>query len=411
MKEFPKQKHIQRVGTSLFILLAIGLLSLPGRALAQITVNTSFTPAQLVQNVFLGQGVSATNVTYNGAPVAIGFFNGANSNLGLNSGIILSTGDVNFAPGPNNQTGAGIDNNRPGDPQLNAISNGTTEDAAVLEFDFVPITDTIQFRYVFASEEYPEFAPPNYSNFNDVFAFFLSGPGIVGTPNIALLPGTSIPVTINNVNAITNNQYYIDNANGTTVEYDAFTTVLTAKAVVIPCSTYHIKIAVADVFDGVFDSAVFLEAGSFSSGNVAVSAQGVNVNNNTQADPYIVENCGDGAFIFSRDSIFANQTTVIRFTLSGTAINGVDYQHVPDSIVFLPGEVEKVVTVSAIPDALVEGNESIIIRTIQLNPCSGQPIVSDTLFIRDFAPLALTLPNDTLLCETNQIRIKAKVVG
>ena len=90
------------------------------------------------------------------------------------------------------------------------------------QFDFEVQSDMIQFSYVFASEEYPEYAPPNSSAYSDVFAFYISGPGITGEENIALVPLSTDPVTINNINAITNNQYYIDNTGGTSVQFDAF---------------------------------------------------------------------------------------------------------------------------------------------------------------------------------------------
>ena len=147
-----------------------------------------------------------------------------------------------------------------GDGDLDAISGNNTLDAAVLTLDFTALGDTFSFNFVFGSEEYPEFANSNY---NDAFAFLISGPrpggGNYNDENIALLPGSNTPVTINNVNAINNPQYYIDNAGGTTVQYDAFTTVLEATAGVIPDSTYSLKIAIADVFDGTYDSGVFLQ--------------------------------------------------------------------------------------------------------------------------------------------------------
>ena len=120
---------------------------------------------------------------------------------------------------------------------------------------------------MFGSEEYPEYAN---SSFNDVFGFFLSGPGIAGiftnnARNIATLPETNQFVSINNVNHINNSQFYINNSGGLTIQYDGFTTVLKANATVIPGETYHIKLAIADVSDNIYDSGVCIKAGSFSS--------------------------------------------------------------------------------------------------------------------------------------------------
>ncbi|MCX6291221.1 MAG: choice-of-anchor L domain-containing protein [Bacteroidetes bacterium] len=245
---------------------------------AQLTVNNGMTPQQLVQNVLLGTGVTVSNISFTGAPLAIGTFNGTSSNIGLANGILMTTGWISLAPGPNIGGGTGNDNGLPGDPLLSMLSQDSTYDAAILEFDFIPYADTIRFRYVFASEEYNEYV---CADVNDVFGFFISGPGITGQQNLALIPGTSMPVSINTLNngsvgangsagpgcILSNAGYYIDNTNGTTVEYDGFTTVLTAQTIVTPCLTYHIRLAIADGGDHVFDSGVFLEAGSFISGN------------------------------------------------------------------------------------------------------------------------------------------------
>ena len=161
---------------------------------AQLTVSTALTPAQLVQNVLLGAGVTASNITYNGVAVAAGSFNGATSNIGFASGVILATGDVNVAVGPNNSGslsngGAGTSST---DPELMSIATNTLYDAAILEFDFIPVSDTVKFRYVFGSEEYPEYV---CSDYNDVFGFFISGPNPAGgtytNNNIAIIPGSS----------------------------------------------------------------------------------------------------------------------------------------------------------------------------------------------------------------------------
>jgi hypothetical protein len=154
----------------------------------------------------------------------------------------------------------------------------TTQDATVLEFDFTSTSDSVEFRYVFASEEYNEYVDLGFS---DLFGFFISGPNIVGTQNIALVPNTNTPVSIDSINngnspggvvptgPCMNCQYYVDNTFGTVLEYDGHTTVLTAKAGVIPCETYHLKLVIADVGDGVFDSVFFLKVGSFkSTGNI-----------------------------------------------------------------------------------------------------------------------------------------------
>lgn len=290
--------------------------------LSQLTVSNTMTPQQLVQNVLLGPGVSVSNVTFTGAPNAIGEFNGTASNVGLPSGVLITTGDIIYAPGPNVTDAGGTDNLFAGDATMDILAGQLTYDASILEFDFVPLTDTVTFRYVFGSEEYPEFVN---QGFNDVFGFFLSGPGINGpypgnAINIALIPSTTVPVAIDNVNDGYSGfctsplpgpcmycAYYVNNCGGVTVEYDGFTTAITATAIVQHCNTYHIRLAIADAGDGIYDSGVFLEAGSFSANNPLVanaSIVGPNtgcapltinfLNQSTGADAYLW-NFGDGS--------------------------------------------------------------------------------------------------------------------
>jgi hypothetical protein len=196
-----------------------------------------------------------------------GTFTGGTGIIGFESGIILSTGGVQNVVGPNQYDSISQINGLAGDPQLTAIAGGQTYDATNLQFDFTPTLSEISFQYVFASDEYNEYAN---TQFNDVFAFFLNKIG--GTPtNIAIVPGTtSTPVSINNVNLVNNPAYFINNdiASGAhlNTEMDGLTTVLTASATVIPGQTYHIKLAIADVTDSVYDSNVFIKASSFASG-------------------------------------------------------------------------------------------------------------------------------------------------
>ena len=159
----------------------------------------------------------------------------------MNSGIIMTTGRASYAVGPDNVNDRSHNQSNVGDADLDQLLNFgfTTEDAVILEFDFIPQDDTLRFNYIFGSEEYPEYVN---SGFNDVFGFFISGPGYAGpfsngAENIALIPGTTTPVAINNVNngysatepapgPGTNSAYYVENGGGATVQYDGFTTVL-----------------------------------------------------------------------------------------------------------------------------------------------------------------------------------------
>jgi gliding motility-associated-like protein len=383
-----------------FHLLLLGVL-ITHLAQAQIAINTSMTPQQLIQNVLVGTGVVVTNITYSGSPVAIASFsNGGTTNIGLNSGVILTSGSAALVPGPNNSGSAGQNNNMPGDPQLQSLIPGyTVYDASVFEFDFTPLSDTIKFRYVFGSEEYPEYSNSSY---NDVFGFFITGPNPLGgnylNYNIARLPGTTTPVSINNVNNGTANmgpcincQYYINNANGITIQYDAFTTVLTAWALVTPCVTYHFKIAIGDGGDGILDSGVFLEANSFSTDAIQVSTE----YSVPGAGKAAIEGCNNAIVKFSINKFATDTVWILIDTIYGTATNGVDFAYIPNYAYILPGQKSTTITISPLIDYIAEGTEYITL-IIPTSPCTIDTI---TIPILDYVPTTLNMMNDTLVCE------------
>jgi len=239
-----------------------------------LLVSTNHTAEQLVSDFLIGPGVQVSNVQFTGDARARGRFYGLADNSVMPSGILLSTGIVTDAIGPNGTpfSNQGTGFNGPGDSVLTAMTGSTvgTKDAAILEFDFQLDSDTMYVRYVFASNEYMMYVG---AGTNDPMALLLSGPGIDGERNIALIPGTDIPVSIDNVNANVNAQYYVDNEHppGAVVEYNGFTYPLTAHAVIIPNETYHMKIAIADVGDDLFDSAVFLLQHSFRGSLIGMS--------------------------------------------------------------------------------------------------------------------------------------------
>ena len=187
---------------SFFLLLSFFLTFLNSDIYAQLVISNTLNPQQLVQNVLVGGGVTTSAWSYTGGANSKGTFtNGAMTNLGLNSGIVLSTGTASLIDNPASYF-MSLDLGLAGDAQLNAINNGTTtHDASILEFDFVPLSDTVKFRYVFGSEEYPNWV---CSQYQDIFAFFVSGPNPAGgnytNYNIAQIPGTTLPVSVNSVN-------------------------------------------------------------------------------------------------------------------------------------------------------------------------------------------------------------------
>ena len=233
----------------------------------------------LVRNIFLNSGVTVTNVKFNGSMDTIycnniGIFDTgtAPTNLGIESGIIIATGNVNVAVGPNNNDGYHIPTNCDNyhDASLASIATSTTHDVAVLEFDFVPWDSVLKFNYVFGSEEYMEWVGHEY---NDVFGFFVDGPNPAGgnylSQNMALIPNTNDNVSINNVNLNHNSEYFVNNLGGTSIQFDGFTTVLEVRFNVVPLGNYHFKMAICDVNDSRLDSGVFLQSNSLST-NAAV---------------------------------------------------------------------------------------------------------------------------------------------
>ena len=228
----------------------------------------------LVRNILLDDGVTVSNARFNGSSGVIncnniGIFDtgSTQTNIGMRSGLILASGGVSVAVGPNNLEEARVVTSCGNyfDSDLASIASGSTNDVAVLEFDFVPWDETVSFSFVFGSEEYMEYVGMDY---NDVFGFFVDGANPAGGnynhQNMALIPGTTEAVSINNVNLNHNSDYYINNTGGATIQFDGFTTLLEVSFNVVPMSNYHIKMAIGDVGDELVDSGVFLEAHSFS---------------------------------------------------------------------------------------------------------------------------------------------------
>jgi hypothetical protein len=237
-----------------FILLGIQPLR------AQLVCTNDMTIEQYVQEVLLGANVEMFNITYNGGPAGVistqvGGFECVDCNMGIESGFAMSSGDVMGMQGPNNSeayTGTSAGLYAGTDPDLvdlvTAAGGSSVNDWVIIEFDFIPLGDTIQFQYVWGSEEYDFYAN---SSFNDVFGFFLSGPGISGpyeddAENIALIPGTDIAVGINTINNGSGNtgpceycEYYnqdtpYDGYYWEDPENDLYTNPTTCSSMVIP---------------------------------------------------------------------------------------------------------------------------------------------------------------------------------
>ncbi|HEY0978747.1 MAG TPA: choice-of-anchor L domain-containing protein [Flavobacteriales bacterium] len=407
------------------------LCSLTLSGAAQLTVDNTQTPLDLVNNILVGQGVAVSNVTFNGLPATstnqqIGSFDGTSSNIGMNEGIVLATGRVELVSGPNQNPSLTLSPSSPlnvPDPDL-AMIESMLRCVAVLEFDFVPIGDSISFRFVFGSEEYPEFV---CSQYNDAFGFFLSGPGLSGgfsnnAINLGVLPGGSAPIAINTVNSgvpglfgsgastcaasdpgwQSNSPYYVDNVGGPTVELDGFTVPIRAVAAVRCGETYHIKIAIAHAGDATLDSAVLIEGGSFSSESVlSVEVQ------SPQANGTLTEGCGEAIVTVERGSI--NDPATITLSYSGTADDD-DLIDAPTSVVIPAGSSSISFPLAALADEVPDDAESLTITATWVGGC-GEPTGSTNITLLDHVPIVLTAEDVYLNCDQDSTLLQVSVSG
>lgn len=378
-----------------------------------VITDKSYTTESLIRDIFVkGSCDNVSNIESLGDPNGIGYFENGMDAIGIDKGIIISTGDIKGAEGPNSDTRlSGNFQDFSVDRDLKLLATGEVRDAVGIEFDFVPLDSIVSFRYVFASEEYCEFVGKNY---NDVFGFFISGPGIDGrfadgAKNVALIPGTNDIVAINSVNHLKNSDFFVGNFRQDDVEscniefqpsnkqnlieYDGFTTVLSASLKLIPCQVYHIRFVISDVQDNWFDSAVFLEAGSFNlGGEVQITTLMPNDTTTT-----LDEGCDQGVFVFER----ANPETIdipltVRFKVSdiSEATEGVDFDPLPDSITIPAQSMTTELPIQFINDYKKEDPERLV---LELDiPCACYTGLSE-LTIVDPPPLEADL-RDSVIC-------------
>ncbi len=299
---------------SIFILLVISSAKIN----AQINV---YYPDinDWVRKNFASQGIILGNITHKGNDDAIGSFTSTPNVLKISNGLLISTGDAVGAVGPNDRYNVSkeFEENKNFDKDLKVLEKGDLYDLSLIEFDFVSFQNSIKFNYQFGSDEYPEYVG---SSFNDIFAFFVSDG--TSTKNIAVVPGKTLPVSVNTINnkfetkLFINNNVFVTDVNKVIVpnltgekpgkmpkkiwkgikgvfakpntdgrneyepdeellktvnqdlyhflQYDGITQKLTAQMYVEPYKRYHLKIVIADVDDNSYDSAVFLETRSLT---------------------------------------------------------------------------------------------------------------------------------------------------
>jgi len=383
--------------------LFVCLLAFNAELDAQINLQYNI-PASFLSEAIAGDGVQILNAELNCPDSASGGY----SIMGIpdftdGRGVILTTGNVANILGPNNTEASTTISNAPGDPLITQITGNTSFDACALEFDVVPVGDTLRFNFTFASEEYDEYVG---TPFNDFFGFFISGPGITGDPglggleNIAVLPGTNTPVGVNTVNngnpdlgvPATNSEFYVSNPLGLTspIQYDAWTTGLSAVKAVTPCDTFSIRLVIADVADPEWDSAVLIE--EIVSTNVSLSQTNAGGLSST------IEGCNNGTVTFTRFPV-TNDPAEITFFVEGSASNGTDYVQigadpdplVPKTITIPAGQSSVSLDITPFDDGITEGEEFIDIFVGNPN-CSGTVQDSIRIFINDSIHVSINPP-------------------
>ena len=377
-----------------YVLLFALLFVLARPSSAQLQVNTGISAAELATAI-AGPGIQIQNPQITAASASYGSYSSSATSLPFNDGVLLTTGKAINAIGPNNVQHKSYINSFPGSTLLDSATGQFTNDACIFEFDIIPQGDTIKFNFTFASEEYNNFVGSIYS---DVFGFFISGPGISGQENIALVPNTTQTVSINTINAATNSDYFFDNDNpeGDDLQYNGYTLDLIAKKAVTACETYHLTLVIADANDYSIDSGVFIE--KIESPNASLSSA------TAGGIEYMVEGCNDGTITFTRLSSDLSQDIDLTFYVAGTAINGVDYTPqigsdpdplVPKSIQILSGESTSSIDISPVDDGIPNDDKYIAIY-LASNSCPD--IIYDSLFFPIFDSLIVTTSPDTAIC-------------
>lgn len=418
--------------------LSLALLFVTTNSWAQIAITTSQPVANYVTNNLIGQGVTASNITFTGDQQQIGSFDGSATTLGFAGGLVISTGSVN-ALVPGNFSNESFFT--PGDPDLVTVAQSVTtnpeannidvsNDAGILEFDFIPQSDLVTFRFIFASDEYLDYVQ---SQFNDAFGFFVSGPGITGpydspagfpngAQNFAVVPGTNLPITISTIYppglqnfpymnpdanpAGYNSQFYVDNIGNQGIQMNGYTIPMQVTLNVQCGETYHFKFSVADMQDWGFSTAVLLEAGSFTSPPINLSLDNIAGSND------IIEACTDARFALSR-SLCQSQTALsINFAMSGTATYGADYTIAQSSPLIFPAGVDTMfLDLTTIADGLPEGTETITITINYVDQFGNAQTGTATFNLIDITPLGINEVDQTLACFTGPITLNAPGTG
>ncbi len=277
MKRSKKSVNINR------IIIFFFFCTIYNSSYSQIVISNQGAPAATIVSGFIGVGLTISNPVITCPSVAYGTFSGG-SGIGVTNGVALTNGTASQLANPESFFMSTSNSTTCSDPQLIALDPLATNDCCILEFDVIPSCNSLTIRFVFGSEEYPNFVG---STFNDAFGFFVTGPNPAGgnytNKNIALVTGSTI-CSINNVNSSTNAGFYVNNAGGTQLPFGGYTSAITSSLSVTPCQSYHWKMAIADAGDNTYDSGVlvdFLQCANVLSASATATAPTCGATNGT----------------------------------------------------------------------------------------------------------------------------------
>ncbi|MBX7051430.1 MAG: choice-of-anchor L domain-containing protein [Flavobacteriales bacterium] len=426
--------------TTITFLLLFGI-----NASSQLIINSNQNAGNYIQDMLLGSEIQISNLSVNGGsaelPItSIGEFECINCAIGIDEGIILSTGIATSAMGPNNVTNTSaslslstIDADM--DDLASEAQLSNINDLTVIEFDFVAYSNNLDLEIVWASEEYDSYVSSNY---NDFFGAFLSGPGIAGpysndAVNLALVPGTSLPIGVRNINNGYGNigpcahcEYYNQYENDEYLsthpfdphfsnihfsQFDGWTVPIHLQYELQCGETYHLKLAIADATDSSFDSGLFIRSRINSNGTaVLVSSQ---FGDSSESDDVFFESCNSGSITFQRPaSTDINVDFLVDLTYSGSASSGSDYVSLPSQIVIPAGETQFILPIEIIADDVIENLETLILQLSYLGPCpSGIATSMYTMNISDSPPSLGIVQQSPLVCPDLENFIHPNIVG
>jgi gliding motility-associated-like protein len=421
---------MNRIFTNASLVFTLVLGTIFTSSKAQVITVTSGQSATVLAQELAGQGITVANAVFNNCDAqANGTFTATGTNLNMDCGIILTSGDAMDAAGPSAVPSNGNSNFY--DPDLDLLTTSNIRDACVLEFDFVPTGDTVTFKYVFGSAEYQSYT---CTVFEDVFGFFVSGPGLAGpysnsAINVAIVPGTvACPVTVNTINSSMaspcgtqgppcsppNNAFFYQNLptgnTNTGVAYNGYTYPLTAVIPTVACSTYHMKLAISDAADQALDSGVFLEAGSLTSNAYKITKS---IGSSNPNNPFLVEGCDTAKIRIVRklpSCIAGVPSDTIFVSYAGTATMGADYPNLPNQYIFTtnPNDTVYTLDIPALSDGITEGIETV--KIYFLRGCFNN-VKYDSVVFNIYDPQFFTLGNpDTNICLGQSVQIYGDTV-